>query len=94
MKLIIISKSQYEEMQDNDLWDEEWKIFEVHPLEPPSEIRARVESLCSQEEEKDLEFITIATMNRTVLDMVTTSNAKIVGPIILEDVFMFSDENF
>ena len=54
----------------------------------PADIRARVEGLLEYEDMKGFE-VHLITLNRTVLDMVTSSEAKNPGPIHYEDVFVW-----
>ena len=67
-----------------------WLSFHTEFVRP-SEIRRRI-SLLLAEEEATEEECHLVTMNRTVLDLVTASECKNVGPIIYEDVLVWSDE--
>ena len=59
----------------------------------PREIRSRIEALALLDrDEAHREAhgeVRIATMNRTVLDMVLSSSAKNVGPLAYEDVLVW-----
>lgn len=70
----------------------EWTPFLTEFL-TPAEIRLKLSALVRTERDAgDDTEVKLVTMNRTVLDRVTSEHAKSVGPMTYEDVLVWKED--